>query len=981
MTTENSAYHLDVVILEQPGQDTVQIKRSLEKSGLVTSFRLVESLTKFEYEVSTARPDIILSNYQCDGFTGLDALRFCKTRNIDIPFIFYTSPSGESTAVKCLMEGADHYILKSEPELLPRGIIDSLEKKLARNVYDVVVPELQQSEKLYRELVESASDIIWKTDKHLRIIYLSPSLLSITGYLEAEWTGSPIYELFDNPDAIPNMRWVHKNSVFLRNYSSFTFETIFTRKNGEKIYLEIRGKPLLQSDTFEGLQGIATDITERKTSSLVLDKRLRDLEHITNKTPSAIFRTGSDGNIIFTNNHWSKFTGVSDQEKITGSWLDFVHPEDQEIARVAVTGRLTEMGQTTAEFRFIHSNGRVIWVLCTTIPQYSEGYYAGNTGVLTDITNLKETEENLRTREEQLKNAIDNAPLPVIIHHKGKILQLSSLFTEISGYNISEIHSIEQWNEIATPVEEEYDTTVNRPKTLSNKDVMEGSWRVRTKKYGERIWEFNVNPAGITDSENMFVTSMAVDVTQKKQMEEELFRSRQELNAIFQGAPIMMFLLNVRKEIIKINQTAVTYAKKTRIEILGKQVGNALSCYQADGHKRCGDSDSCKFCPVNVALDEIFEKKKNNLVEELVIRRFLNGEIVTRTYIANVERLFGDSELRVLLTLQDITDRKAAELELKKSEEKFRNLIENAPVGIALISNQGTIRDINNAAVALFRFEHKDFMKNQKIEEFYVSHGERELFLQRLEQGTAFGIETRMRDKYGNLIWLMETAVKQEFPDGEKGYMTILEDITLRKENEAKIKAYQENLEGLIRERTLDLEESNQQLIKLYKAVEYSPVSVVITDADGTIEYANPHFSEITGYAREEAVGQNPRLLKSNDTPPGYYHEMWKVIKSGNVWHGQFKNRKKNGEIFWELCSIAPIFGQKKQISHYVAVKQDITEKMQAEERMKNYTHELEVFNKSMVDRELRMIEMKEEINYMCKKLGIPEKYKTDWKK
>ena len=258
---------------------------------------------------------------------------------------------------------------------------------------------------------------------------------------------------------------------------------------------------------------------------------------------------------------------------------------------------------------------------------------------------------------------------------------------------------------------------------------------------------------------------------------------------------------------------------------------------------------------------------------------------------------------------------------------------------------------------------------------------DRELFLQHLEEGTAFALETRMNNRDGEQIWLMETAVKQDFPDGEKGYVSILEDINLRKENEEKIRAYQGNLEVLIRERTRDLEESNRQLSKLFKAVEFSPVSVVITDENGTIEYVNPHFLEITGYSREEAIGNNMRFVKSEDTPSEYYRELWDVLKKGRLWHGQFKNRKKDGEIFWELCSIAPIYGPKNEITHYVAVKQDITEKMQAEERLRNYTRELEIFNKSMVDRELRMIEMKEEVNEMCRQLGIPEKYPTDWNK
>jgi PAS domain S-box-containing protein len=240
-------------------------------------------------------------------------------------------------------------------------------------------------------------------------------------------------------------------------------------------------------------------------------------------------------------------------------------------------------------------------------------------------------------------------------------------------------------------------------------------------------------------------------------------------------------------------------------------------------------------------------------------------------------------------------------------------------------------------------------------------------------------METQMIDRFGNQIWLRETAVKHIFPNGDTGHLSILEDISQRKENEAKIRAYQENLEYLIKARTHELENSNRQLSKLYKAIEFSPSTVVITDKNGTIEYVNPHFCRVTGYSYEESIGENPRIVKSNDTPAEYYAKLWETILSGKSWHGQFKNRKKNGETFWELCSIAPILDVNNEITHFVAVKQDITESIVAEEKMKNYTKELEVFNKTMIDRELRMIEMKEEVNKMCRQLGIPEKYATTW--
>ena len=122
-----------------------------------------------------------------------------------------------------------------------------------------------------------------------------------------------------------------------------------------------------------------------------------------------------------------------------------------------------------------------------------------------------------------------------------------------------------------------------------------------------------------------------------------------------------------------------------------------------------------------------------------------------------------------------------------------------------------------------------------------------------------------------------------------------------------------------------------EQLTKLTRAVEQSPASVMITDSRGCIEYVNPRFSVVTGYEPGEVVGRNPRLLKSGCHPPGFYEEMWETIAAGRPWHGEIRNRKKDGELFWESVSISPITNQDNTVTHYVAVEEDITIRKQAD--------------------------------------------------
>ena len=117
------------------------------------------------------------------------------------------------------------------------------------------------------------------------------------------------------------------------------------------------------------------------------------------------------------------------------------------------------------------------------------------------------------------------------------------------------------------------------------------------------------------------------------------------------------------------------------------------------------------------------------------------------------------------------------------------------------------------------------------------------------------------------------------------------------------------------------------ELLKLSRAVEQSPVSIVITDVGGYIEFINPKFSELTGYTAEEAIGRNSRMLNSGNTPKSTYKDLWKTITSGNVWKGEFHNKSKDGSLFWEHATISPLRDAAGDITHFIAVKENITEK------------------------------------------------------
>jgi PAS domain S-box-containing protein len=165
-------------------------------------------------------------------------------------------------------------------------------------------------------------------------------------------------------------------------------------------------------------------------------------------------------------------------------------------------------------------------------------------------------------------------------------------------------------------------------------------------------------------------------------------------------------------------------------------------------------------------------------------------------------------------------------------------------------------------------------------------------------------------------------------------------DITRQKNAEKELAAHRIQMQ----------ERTASEVRKLLRAVEESPVSVVITDSSGIIEYVNPKFCRVTGYEAREVLGKNPRVLKAGVQDPALYKQMWQAISTGHEWRGEFCNRKKNGELYWERASISPLQDPDGTITHYVAVKEDITEEKRMAQQLERAKEMAQVASKAKSD-------------------------------
>ena len=263
--------------------------------------------------------------------------------------------------------------------------------------------------------------------------------------------------------------------------------------------------------------------------------------------------------------------------------------------------------------------------------------------------------------------------------------------------------------------------------------------------------------------------------------------------------------------------------------------------------------------------------------------------------------------------------------ELNYTQENLKTILNNISDAIFIHDEKGNFIELNDTTVLRFGYSKKEMLL-MNIEDICIP-----------QNFISFSLDIEEIKKYGKKTFETILITKNnEF---------IPHEITLSSIN------YKEKIAYIVSARDItDRKKLEHNIKKLSVAVEQSPVTIVITDLDGTIEYANPHFTKLSGYTLKEAIGKNPRILKTSKTKPEVFVDLWKTISMGKTWDGEFINKKKNGEEFIERAIISPIKNNEGGIINYIAIKEDITEKKKIEQKLITTKNLLEEKNKNIID-------------------------------
>jgi PAS domain S-box-containing protein len=336
--------------------------------------------------------------------------------------------------------------------------------------------------------------------------------------------------------------------------------------------------------------------------------------------------------------------------------------------------------------------------------------------------------------------------------------------------------------------------------------------------------------------------------------------------------------------------------------------------------------------------------------------------------------------VRMVGIVQDVTELRRAQRQLANNEERYRTLVNTIP-GIVYTSDMSlsSLLYISDYAEQMTGYKPSTFLEPNGISLDQLVHPSDLAKVTRvrnncLNSGGHFSIEYRLIDKAKDIHWVYEQGTYYE--DAENHYLSgLIMDISERVSAELALKNINTALDHRIIERTAELDDSKRiaislmrdaerekkraeeslqqlqisstELEKLKQAVEQSPVSVIITDTNGIMEYVNPCTASQSLFDEDELIGSNPRIFQSGIHDEDFYKFLWGTITSGNVWSGEICNRKKDGTLIWERSVIAPVLDKDNNIINYVSVKEDISEQRALHESLIKAKDEAEAATKA----------------------------------
>jgi PAS domain S-box-containing protein len=553
------------------------------------------------------------------------------------------------------------------------------------------------------------------------------------------------------------------------------------------------------------------------------------------------------------------------------------------------------------EDKFIREDGSLQHLRWEVRPWFNAEKEVGGIIITTeDITARKQNEEEVRVAFTKYKTLFDNLPIGISISDShGRVIETNSVAEELLGISGDEHKNrtindrnwqIFRANGTLMPTEEYASVRAfNSGKKVENVEM-------GVLKPDHNITWVNVTAAPFTLDDHGVIVAFN-DITARKKTEKRLIESEKRFATIFHDSPIPIAIIRLKDgEIILTNPSVTKFLGYTHEELIGNTTLTMGIWANTD--------DRREFIEKIQSHSRVYDMEAVLCLKSGEKRHALMwGELI---------EYYGEE--CILLEIIDIHEKKIQEEKIMMQNEKLNAILHSLPDKLFIHDAEGTFLEAYTTNPDGYMAPKESFLGKKISDIFPKEIAELNLSYLRKCLNKREPVSHEFSADYKGIYSTFEVRV---VPFMNNKAIRFVRDITKSKENE-------------------------REILKLNKAIDKSPIAIVITDTKGTISYASRAFETITGYSNDEVLGQNMRILKSGENSKQLYTKMWKSIESGNIWEGELINRNKDGKNYWESISITPLYEKEGQIIGYLAIMQDITDKKMSEQKILELNSSLE---------------------------------------
>ncbi len=810
--------------------------------------------------------------------------------------------------------------------------------------------KLIYSEQLFKRLTSKAPAGIYQTDAEGSCNYVNERWLGYAGlsYDEAMGYGWAA-TIHPDDEARILKEW---ETYVLSGESELETDFRFLHKDNKVVWVSVKTVGTYDAqNNLHGYIGMAIDVTEKKKAEQKLINSEQLFKRLTSNAPVGIFQTDKEGICNFVNEEWMKYSGLTFNESLGFGWSSAIHPMDRDRIIGDWEEATSKGNELVSEFRIVNKQGETKWVSTksTGLYDFNNELY-GYIGTLVDVTERKEAEEQIIKSEKYLDNILNNIGDPVFVKdEQSRILLVNDAFCSIFnierdaviGKTLAESVSAEERESflqidkhvLATGIENVNEETL----TLAG----EKSRTISTKK--TRF----IDVAG-----NIFLIGIIRDVTERKKIDEEIRMAHQRLTTHLNNSPLAVVEWDKDFFVAKWSAQAEKIFGWTESEAMGKQLIDLNLVYEEDISST--DAIASELRTGKVKSNKIINRN-NTKTGKVIYCQWYNSVLQS-----------ADGEVETVLSLiQDVTESKRADEEIRKAHQRLTSHLSNSPLAIIEWDENLIIRSWSVQAENIFGWKEQDVVGrhfselNLVYEEDYAAT---EIISNQLMKGIVKNnkIVNRNNTKTGKVIHCQWNNSVLQSPEGEvETVLSLVQDVTERIESEQNIKDNEE---------------------KFAKAFESNVIGKAILNEEKKIVEVNKALANIVGFERENMLGKTAEEIElfNQDSSDNLENEkkLWgHFSEKGYVSNMELKYIMKAGRELYILISLQAL--QLNNEGHVLLTILDITEKKNAEAELEKYrnnleelievrteevylkNNQLERMNKLFVGRELKMKELK----------------------